>query len=85
LRAFLEKLSQFEVDSNSELIRKSALQGLELEEVRRIGGEIPLQEGCSDFFKEVCKYSNIMVHIISVCWSKALIEGALSKSKYFLL
>ena len=85
LRSFLETLSQFEIDSNSELIRKGALKGLDMEDVRRTGGEIPLQEGCSYFFKEISKYSNVKVHILSVCWSKALIEGALLKGMYFFI
>lgn len=79
LRSFLERLSRFEIQSNFEVIKKGVFKGLDMEEVRKAGGEMSLQEGCSNFFRQVSMLSNVKTHIISVCWSKAYIEGALSK------
>eukprot|EP00250_Pteridium_aquilinum_P017722 c23753_g1_i1 orf=372-2159(-) len=79
LRSFLEQLSEFEIQSNSEVVKKGIFEGINLEEVRRAGGEMALQEGCSNFFRQVSSYSNVDAHIISVCWSKSFIEGAMSK------
>ncbi|KAI5084204.1 hypothetical protein GOP47_0000373 [Adiantum capillus-veneris] len=79
LRSFLERLSDFEMQSNTEVIRQGVFEGLNLEDVWNAGHDMALQEGCTEFFRQISLKGNVNAHIISVCWSKSFVKGALSK------
>ncbi|XP_019193976.1 PREDICTED: probable aminopyrimidine aminohydrolase, mitochondrial isoform X2 [Ipomoea nil] len=67
LRKALEQLSDFEKEANLRVIKSGVLKGLKLENIRRAGELLKLQDGCMDFFKTI-KKKNADVHVISYCW-----------------
>ncbi|MCO5591030.1 hypothetical protein L7F22_045006 [Adiantum nelumboides] len=79
LRSFLERLSSFEIKSNTEIIRQGIFEGLNLEDVWNAGCDMALQEGCTNFLRQVSSNQNVNFHIISVCWSESFVKGALAK------
>lgn len=78
LKTFLEQLSKFEIQSNFKVVEARVLHGLDMKEVRKAGGEMLLQQGCANFFRQLSSNFEVKTHILSVCWSQTFIEGALS-------
>ncbi|KAH7435025.1 hypothetical protein KP509_06G045600 [Ceratopteris richardii] len=79
LHSFLERLSEFEVQANSAVIEQEVFDGLKLEDAQEEGHNVVFQEGCPNFLRQISLHNNVTAHVISVCWSKSYIEGALSE------
>ncbi|GFZ14385.1 heme oxygenase-like, multi-helical [Actinidia rufa] len=80
LHKALEKLSDFEKRANFRVIESGVLKGLNLEDIKRTGERLILQDGCIDFFSSVVKNKNLNahVHLLSYCWCGDLIRSAFS-------
>ncbi|XP_027088982.1 bifunctional TH2 protein, mitochondrial isoform X2 [Coffea arabica] len=80
LRNALEQLSDFEKRANLRVIESGVLKGLNLEDIRRAGERLILQDGCINFFKSITGNKNldVKVHILSYCWCADLIRSAFS-------
>ncbi|KAJ6854764.1 bifunctional TH2 protein [Populus alba x Populus x berolinensis] len=76
----LEQLSDFERRANSRVIDSGVLKGLNLEDVKRAGERLILQDGCTGFFQKIVKNENLNtnVHVLSYCWCGDLIRSAFS-------
>lgn len=76
----LEQLSDFEKRANTRVIESGVLRGLNLEDIKRAGERLILQDGCTTFFKKVLKNEKLSanVHILSYCWCGDLIRSAFS-------
>ncbi|XP_052305422.1 bifunctional TH2 protein, mitochondrial isoform X3 [Populus trichocarpa] len=76
----LEQLSDFERRANSRVIDSGVLKGLNLEDVKRAGERLILQDGCIGFFQKIVKNENLNtnVHVLSYCWCGDLIRSAFS-------
>ncbi|KAJ6422716.1 hypothetical protein OIU84_027649 [Salix udensis] len=76
----LEQLSDFEKRANSRVIDSEVLKGLNLEDVKRAGERLILQDGCTGFFQKIVKNENLNtnVHVLSYCWCGDLIRSAFS-------
>ncbi|XP_011036359.1 PREDICTED: uncharacterized protein LOC105133898 isoform X2 [Populus euphratica] len=76
----LEQLSDFERRANSRVIDSGVLKGLNLEDVKRAGERLILQDGCTGFFRKIVKNENLNtnVHVLSYCWCGDLIRSAFS-------
>ncbi|KAF5725770.1 hypothetical protein HS088_TW23G00499 [Tripterygium wilfordii] len=80
LRGALEQLSEFEKRANSRVIESGVLKGLNLEDIKRAGERLVLQDGCTGFFRKIVNSEslNANVHILSYCWCGDLIRSAFS-------
>ncbi|PSR92802.1 Aminopyrimidine aminohydrolase [Actinidia chinensis var. chinensis] len=80
LHKALEKLSDFEKRANFRVIESGVLKGLNLEDIKRAGERLILQDGCTGFFSSVVKNKNLNahVHLLSYCWCADLIRSAFS-------
>ncbi|KAF8388300.1 hypothetical protein HHK36_026966 [Tetracentron sinense] len=76
----LEKLSDFEKRANARVIESGVLQGLNLEDIKRAGERLILQDGCTGFFQNIVKNEelNADIHVLSYCWCGDLIRSAFS-------
>lgn len=75
----LDQLSEFEKRANSRVFESEVLKGLNLEDIKRAGERLILQNGCIDFFQQIVKEElNANVHILSYCWCGDLIRSAFS-------
>lgn len=75
-----EQLSDFEKRANSRVIKSGVLKGLNLEDLKRAGEHLILQDGCKGFFQEIVKRENLKtdIHVLSCCWCGDLIRSAFS-------
>lgn len=83
----LEQISIFEKRANSRVIESGLLRGISLEDIKRVGELLVLQDGCKDFFQESVKMKekiNADFHVLSCCWCADLIRSAFSSGKYFV-
>ncbi|KAF5735215.1 hypothetical protein HS088_TW15G00715 [Tripterygium wilfordii] len=80
LRGALEQLSEFEKSANSRVIESGVLKGLNLEDIKRAGERLILQDGCTGFFRKIVngEILNANVHVLSYCWCGDLIRSAFS-------
>ncbi|XP_022744211.1 bifunctional TH2 protein, mitochondrial-like isoform X2 [Durio zibethinus] len=80
LHKALEQLSDFEIRANSRVIESRVLKGLNLEDIKRAGERLILQDGCINFFQKIAKNDNLNanIHVLSYCWCGDLIEAAFS-------
>uniref|UniRef100_A0A5B6YU15 Thiaminase-2/PQQC domain-containing protein n=1 Tax=Davidia involucrata TaxID=16924 RepID=A0A5B6YU15_DAVIN len=80
LRKALEQLSDFEKRANSRVIESGVLKGLNVEDIKRAGERLILQDGCIGFFQSITKNENLNanVHVLSYCWCGDLIRSAFS-------
>ncbi|RAL43691.1 hypothetical protein DM860_014192 [Cuscuta australis] len=81
LRKALEKLSEFEKVENQRVIDSGVLKGLNLEDIKRAGERLMLQDGCINFFQTLLlrkKNLNADVHVLSYCWCGDLIRSTFS-------
>ncbi|XP_022719024.1 bifunctional TH2 protein, mitochondrial-like isoform X2 [Durio zibethinus] len=78
LHKALEQLSDFEKRANSRVIESGVLKGLNLEDIKRAGERLILQDGCISFFRKITKSENINanIHVLSYCWCGDLIRAA---------
>lgn len=76
----LEQLSEFEKRANNRVIESGVLKGLNLEDIKKAGERLILQDGCTTFFESVVKNENLnaKVHVLSYCWCGDLIRSAFS-------
>lgn len=59
LSTALEQLSKFKNSANNRVVESGVLKGINIEDVKRAGERLILQEyGCTDFFKRVVKNEN---------------------------
>lgn len=83
----LEQLSDFEKRANSRVIESGVLKGLNLEDIKKAGERMILQDGCTSFFKKLIKNEmvHVNVHVLSYCWCGDLIRSAFSSGDLQLL
>ncbi|OVA02304.1 Thiaminase-2/PQQ biosynthesis protein C [Macleaya cordata] len=76
----LEQLSEFEKRANLRVIDSGVLKGINLEDIKRAGEHIILQDGCINFFQKIFKNEqlNAAVHVLSYCWCADLMRSAFS-------
>ncbi|KAK3015928.1 hypothetical protein RJ639_007695 [Escallonia herrerae] len=76
----LEELSEFEKRANTRVIESEVLKGLNIEDIKRAGERLILQDGCTGFFQSIINNENLNanVHVLSYCWCGDLIRSALS-------
>lgn len=76
----LEQLSDFEKRANARVIESGVLKGLNIEDIKRAGERLKLQDGCTGFFQKIVNKEelNADVHILSYCWCGDLIRSAFS-------
>ncbi|KAE9619040.1 hypothetical protein Lal_00047210 [Lupinus albus] len=79
----LEKLSKFENTANNRVIESGVLKGINLEDIKRAGERLILQDGCTNFFQKIVKNENLNanVHVLSYCWCGDLIRSAFSSAE----
>ncbi|KAJ7973526.1 Heme oxygenase-like multi-helical protein [Quillaja saponaria] len=82
LHAALQKLSEFENRANNRVIESGVLKGLSLEDIKRAGERLILQDGCTSFFQGIVKDENLNanVHVLSYCWCGDLIRSVFSSA-----
>lgn len=76
----LEQLAEFEREANERVVQSGVLKGLNLEDIKRAGQGLILQDGCKSFFQKIVKNENLKtdVHVLSYCWCSDLIISAFS-------
>lgn len=76
----LEQLPDFEKRANARVIESGVLKGLNIEDIKRAGERLKLQDGCTGFFQKIVNKEelNADVHILSYCWCGDLIRSAFS-------
>jgi hypothetical protein len=85
LRKALEQVANFEREANTRVINSGVLKGLNLDDIRRAGQRLILQEGCRGFFQKIVKNDTLKteVHVLSYCWCGDLIRSAFSSGIIF--
>ncbi|KZV58240.1 hypothetical protein F511_34227 [Dorcoceras hygrometricum] len=80
LRKALGDLSDFEKKANLRVIDAGVLKGLNVEDIKRTGERLILQDGCTSFFQTAISNKNLntKVHVLSYCWCSDLIKSAFS-------
>ncbi|KAJ8544117.1 hypothetical protein K7X08_028628 [Anisodus acutangulus] len=80
LHKTLEQLSDFEKRANSRVVESGVLKGLNLEDIKRAGQRLILQDGCANFFQSVIRNENLHsdIHVLSYCWCDDLIRSSFS-------
>lgn len=87
LRKALELLSDFERKANTRVIESGVLKGLNVEDIKRAGERLILQNGCARFFQSIVKNENLNanIHVLSYCWCGDLIRSAFSSGGLHVL
>ena len=85
LHKALEQVADFEKRANTRVINSGVLKGLNLDDLKRAGQGLILQEGCREFFEKVVKNDTLKteVHVLSYCWCGDLIRSAFSSGIIF--
>lgn len=80
LQKALESIADFEKRANARVINSGVLKGVNLEDIRKAGERIILQDGCTSFFQNIVHKGNLDVnlHVLSYCWCGDLIRSAFS-------
>ncbi|XP_057801938.1 bifunctional TH2 protein, mitochondrial-like isoform X2 [Salvia miltiorrhiza] len=80
LRTALERLSDFEKKANLRVIESGVLKGLNVDDIKRAGERLILQDGCTNFFQNAVRNENLTknINILSYCWCGDLIRSAFS-------
>lgn len=81
----LEQLVEFERKANERVVQSGVLKGLNVEDIKRAGQSLILQDGCRSFFQKIVKNENLKtdVHVLSYCWCNDLIVSAFSSGMLF--
>ncbi|KAL5863765.1 hypothetical protein ACOSQ3_001279 [Xanthoceras sorbifolium] len=76
----LKQLADFEKTANSRVVHSGVLKGLNLEDIKRTGEHLILQDGCRGFFQKAVESENFKtdVHVLSYGWCGDLIRSAFS-------
>ncbi|KAK3124169.1 hypothetical protein QOZ80_8AG0641470 [Eleusine coracana subsp. coracana] len=77
----MEVLEEFEKLANSRVVDSGVLRGMNLEDIRKAGERLILQDGCKNFFQKIGETReklNLDIHILSYCWCADLIRSAFS-------
>ncbi|XP_072966387.1 bifunctional TH2 protein, mitochondrial-like isoform X1 [Typha angustifolia] len=81
LQENLHLLSDFEKRANSWVVDSGLLKGMNLDDVRKAGEHLILQDGCAKFFQKLVKlkeFLNVNLHVLSYCWCADLIRSVFS-------
>ncbi|GMY06205.1 bifunctional TH2 protein, mitochondrial-like [Fagus crenata] len=80
LHKALEQVAEFEKRANRRVVESGVLKGLYLEDIKRAGQRLILQDGCTGFFQKILKNDTLDtdVHVLSYCWCGDLIRSAFS-------
>lgn len=80
----LKQLAEFERKANSRVVESGVLKGINLEDIKRTGQLLTLQDGCRGFFQKIVKSENYKtnVHVLSYCWCGDLIRSAFSSGTH---
>lgn len=84
----LEVLAEFEKLANSRVVDSGVLRGMNLEDIRKAGERLILQDGCKNFFQKIGKARenfSLDIHILSYCWCAELIRSAFSSGNLYLV
>lgn len=84
----LERISDFEKRANSRVIDSGVLKGLSIDDIKRAGERLVLQDGCVGFFQQLVKTKeelSMEIHVLSYCWCADLIRSALSPGDFVTL
>ncbi|EPS71250.1 hypothetical protein M569_03504 [Genlisea aurea] len=80
LRQALEQLSDFEKRANGRVIQSEVLKGLNVDDVKRAGERLLLQDGCADFFLSVSVGLELInVHANEFVYNDSLSTGDIIK------
>lgn len=62
------------------MIESGVLKGLNLEDIKRAGQRLILQDGCTNFFQSIIRNENLNadIHVLSYCWCGDLIRSSFS-------
>ncbi|KAK9082940.1 hypothetical protein Scep_029411 [Stephania cephalantha] len=73
-------VSDFEKRANSRVVESGVLKGISLEDIKRAGELLKLQDGCLGFFQNIVKNEKLgaNVHLLSYCWCGDLIRSSFS-------
>ncbi|KAG8390681.1 hypothetical protein BUALT_Bualt01G0108900 [Buddleja alternifolia] len=76
----IQQISVFEKKVNLRVVEFEVLKGLNVEDIRRSGERMILQDGCIGFFHSAINNENMNtnIHVISYCWCGDLIRSAFS-------
>lgn len=85
LKKALEQVAEFEKRANTRVVNSGVLKGLHLEDIKRAGQRLILQEGCRGFFQKIVKNDTLktLVHVLSYSWCGDLIRSAFSSGIVF--
>ena len=85
LHKALEQVAEFEKRANRRVVESGVLKGLYLEDIKRAGQRLILQDGCTGFFQKILKNDTLDtdVHVLSYCWCGDLIRSAFSSGMIF--
>ena len=85
LHKALEQVAEFEKRANRRVVESGVLKGLYLEDIKRAGQRLILQDGCTGFFQKILKIDTLDtdVHVLSYCWCGDLIRSAFSSGMIF--
>ncbi|MCL7044060.1 hypothetical protein MKW94_009784 [Papaver nudicaule] len=80
LRSALEQLSEFEKRANIRVIESGVLKGISLDDIKRAGEHMILQDGSINLLQKVFANDglNASVHVLSYCWCSDLMRAAFS-------
>ncbi|KAL8544537.1 hypothetical protein ACS0TY_004927 [Phlomoides rotata] len=80
LRGALELLSDFEKKANLRVIESGVLKGLNVDDIKRAGERLNLQDGCTNFFLNAARNDNLNknINVLSYCWCGDLIRSSFS-------
>ncbi|KAI3995766.1 hypothetical protein MKX01_007245 [Papaver californicum] len=80
LHSALEQLSEFEKRANIRVIESGVLKGISLDDIKRAGEHMILQDGSINLLQKVLANDglNASVHVLSYCWCSDLMRSAFS-------
>lgn len=81
----LELLVDFEKKANARVIDSGVLKGINIEDIKKAGECIILQDGCTSFFQNVMQKENVNVHVLSYSWCGDLIRSKFAAGKPIFL
>lgn len=81
----LKLLSEFERGANARVVDSGLLKGINVEDIKKAGERLILQDGCRNFFQNLVNLKqerDLDVHILSYCWCADLIRSAFSSGTF---
>ncbi|KAJ4785030.1 hypothetical protein LUZ62_036276 [Rhynchospora pubera] len=77
----LKLLSEFERRANARVIDSGLLRGINVEDIKKAGERLILQDGCRSFFQNLVNLKqkrDLDIHVLSYCWCADLIRSVFS-------